>query len=60
MNNQERKVMYIYNIDQCNFYIQQGCKSIGTGVNPNTNKVWQKFFKDETTEAYNLWMNRNR
>lgn len=60
MENQERKVMFIYNIMQANHYINNGCVPIATGINPNTNKVWYKFFKDETTEAYNLWMNRNR
>jgi len=60
MNNQERKVMYLYNIEQVSFYISQGCKPINTGIHPQTKMVWNKFYKDETEQAYNLWMNRNR
>lgn len=60
MNNQERKVMYLYNIKQANYYIGNGCIPVETGINPNTNKVWYKFFKDETEEAYNMWMNKNK
>lgn len=60
MKNESRKVMYLYNLEQVAFYLQQGCKPIDTGINPNTNKVWNKFYKDETEQAYSLWMNRNR
>lgn len=56
----ERKVMYLYNIQQASFYMENGCKPVDTGINPNTKKIWYKFYKDETTEAYNLWMNRDR
>ena len=55
-----RKVMYIYNIKQASYYMENGCKPIGTGINKNTNKIWYKFYKDETEHVYNLWMNRDR
>ena len=56
----ERKVMYLYNMEQVNFYMSQGCNAIETGIHPTTKKVWHKFYKDETEQAYELWMNRNR
>lgn len=51
-------VLYIYNIDQCNFYIENGVKPIKCGVNDRTKKVWLKFVKEDTKEVYLLWLKR--
>lgn len=51
-------VLYIYNIDQCNFYMANGVKPIEGGVNHRTKRMWLKFIKEETKEVYLLWLEK--
>lgn len=54
------EVLYIYNLEQCNFYMEHGVKAIGCGVNKNTKRVWIKFLKKDTVKAYEMWLEGKR
>mgnify|MGYP006998071939 CR=1 FL=1 len=54
------EVIYIYNLEQCNFYMEQGVKAIGCGINKHTKKAWIKFLKKDTIVAYEMWLGRKR
>lgn len=49
---------YIYNPEQANYYMEQGCFCIGTGIHSQTNKIFWLFRWDETQEAYQNWLIR--
>lgn len=52
------KVLYIYNIEQCNFYMTNGVRPVECGINPRTKRTWLKFIKEETKEVYLLWLEK--
>jgi hypothetical protein len=54
----ESGFVYIYNIEQAQFYISKGIKVIDTGINKRTNRVWYKFSYDDTLQTYSEWCNR--
>lgn len=49
------KYVYIYNLRQANFYMINGCICLETGKHVDTKKVWYKFDKADTNEAYEKW-----
>lgn len=49
---------YIYNIKQANFYIQEGCKVLETGIHHSTGKIFYVFNWEETQQAYSKWATR--
>lgn len=51
-------VLYIYNIDQCNFYMANGVRPVGCGINKRTKRIWLKFIKEETKDVYLLWLEK--
>ena len=55
---EEIKYLYIYNIEQCSFYMQHECRPVDIGVNEKTKMVWCKFIKQDTLEVYLLWLKR--
>ena len=51
----EVKIKYIYNVDQANYYISEGCKVLGTGRHNQTKNVFFIFGHNETQSAYEKW-----
>lgn len=51
-------VLYIYNIDQCDFYMANGVRPVGCGINKRTKRTWLKFIKEETKDVYLLWLEK--
>lgn len=49
---------YIYNLDQANFYMQEGCKCLETGKHRTTGKIFWVFDWKETQRAYEKWLIR--
>lgn len=50
---------YIYNIDQANIFIKQGCSVIGLNINDKTNKVFAVFINNtKFQEAMQKWNGR--
>lgn len=49
---------FIYNVEQANFYMQQGVVCKGTELHHTTGKVFFIFNWDDTQEAFKLWMDR--
>ena len=49
---------YIYNWEQANFYIEEGCKVLGTGKHHTTGKIFYVFDWKETQHAYEKWLIR--
>lgn len=54
--NEEIKYLYIYNIEQCSFYMQHNVYSVDCGVHPRTKMIWHKFVKEDTKDVYLLWL----
>jgi len=52
--------IYVYNPLQANFYAFKGVVIKATGVHPETKKVWYKFSRKESYEAYCEWCGRTR
>jgi len=52
--------IYVYNPLQANFYAYKGVVIKATGVHPETKKVWYKFSRKESYEAYCEWCVRPR
>ena len=52
----EIKYLYIYNIEQCSFYMRHNVNSVDCGIHPETLMVWHKFKKEDTKEVYQLWL----
>jgi len=52
---QEAKIKYIYNVDQADYYINEGCRVLGTGRHNQTKNVFFIFGHDETQTAYEKW-----
>lgn len=50
------KYLYIYNVEQSNYYIQNKIYPIEVGMNRKTMNVWFKFSKEETNEVYSKWL----
>ena len=55
-----RKMKYIYNVEQANFYMEHGVKCLGTGVHYKTKMVFYKFKWEDTVEVQKLWSERGR
>lgn len=51
--------LYIYNIEQCAYYMKNGVYSIDCGINPKTHMVWHKFRKEDTLDVYQRWLQRS-
>lgn len=52
-------VLYIYNIEQCSFYLRYGINPIDVGIHNVTKRVWHKYVKnDKLQKVYELWLNR--
>ena len=51
-------MLYIYNIEQSNFYMENGVYPISCGINPKTKMIWQKKKKEDTKNVYEKWINR--
>lgn len=49
---------YIYNHEQANFFMEFGCRCIGTGLHRKTNTIFWIFNYDECQPAYIEWLNR--
>lgn len=49
---------YIYNYELANYFIQQGCKVIETGLNKNQNRIFWCFDYNEIQPAYIKWNNK--
>lgn len=47
---------YIYNYELANFFIQQGCKILETGLNKN--RIYWLFDYNEIQPAYEKWNSR--
>jgi len=54
-NMPEENMKYIYNVDQANYYINEGCRVLGTGRHNQTKNVFFIFGHDETQTAYEKW-----
>jgi len=52
--------IYVYNPLQANFYAYKGVVIKATGVHPDTKKVWYKFSRKESYDAYCEWCDRAR
>lgn len=52
----ETEYLFIYNIEQCSFYMTHQVYSVDCGVHPETKMVWHKFRKEDTKEVYVLWL----
>lgn len=52
------EVLYIYNLDQCDFYMKNGVSGIGCGIHPKTKRTWIKFRKEDTKKVYVLWLEK--
>ena len=51
----EERLKYIYNIDQADYYIKEGCIVLGTGRHNQTKNVFLIFNLEETQSAYEKW-----
>lgn len=51
MNN----IKYIYNVKQANFFIYNGARCIGTGLNKNSKQYYWEFNYDELQPLYPVW-----
>ena len=51
----EERLKYIYNIDQADYYIKEGCIALGTGRHPQTKNVFLIFNYEQTQSAYENW-----
>jgi len=51
----EERLKYIYNIDQADYYIKEGCIALGAGRHPQTKNVFLIFNFKETQSAYEKW-----
>jgi len=52
--------IYLYNPEQKDFYIDEGCNLIDSGVHSITKKTFWVFKYDDVQDAYNKWMSRSR
>lgn len=50
--------VYIYNPEQKDFYIDEDCSLIDSGIHPKTKKTYWIFRYDDVQETYNKWMTR--
>ena len=50
--------LYIYNVEQANYYIQEGVNPVGVGINDRTKAVYFKFIRKETNNVYGLWLTK--
>ena len=48
--------VYIYNIAQANYYIQNGIQPVGVDIVRSTGRVYLKFIKEDTSEVYGEWL----
>jgi len=55
MSQEQQKIKYIYNVDQADHYIKEGCRVLGTGRHNQTKNVFFIFSHDETQIAYEKW-----
>lgn len=46
---------FLYDIKMANFFMMNGAKCIGTGINKNTGNTFWCFEKESCQEAYKLW-----
>jgi len=51
----EENMKYIYNVDQANYYISEGCRVLGTGRHHQTKNVFFMFNHNDTQIAYEKW-----
>lgn len=49
---------YIYNWQQANFYIQEGCRVLEIGKHRQTKKIFYVFDWESTKEAYEKWVTK--
>lgn len=56
----QKNEIYIYNPEQKDFYLQQGCQILDAGLNKRTKRVWWKFGYKETQEAFVKWVTRTK
>ena len=57
----ENLYKYIYNIDQANYFIEQGAKCLKVDVHRQTKKVFVKFLdNDRLQEIYDVWNSKGR
>ena len=50
---------YIYNWEQAQFFIQEGCKVIEIGKHKKTNNTYFVFYNGDIQEAFKKWNKRN-
>lgn len=51
----KEKLVYIYDLNQAKYYIEQGCVCLQCEVNPSSGRMYWVFYKDSTREYYKLW-----
>lgn len=55
MNNR----LYIYNMEQANYFIKEGCKPIKIDKHHRTNKIFWVFDKEDAAVPFAKWANRS-
>ena len=50
--------IFIYNPEQKDFYINEGCQLIDSDIHTTTKKTFWIFKYDEVQNAYKKWMDR--
>lgn len=53
---EQKKYIYIYDINRANYYMEHGVICRGTGINPKSKMTWFKFVREETNEVWDKWV----
>ena len=56
--NDPKGEVFIYNFDQNNFYLDEGCKPTRSDIHRGTGKTFFVYKFDEVQLAYSKWMSR--
>lgn len=48
--------VYIYNVEQANFYLNNGVIPVEMGVNDKTGRVYFKYTKHDSQPIYDKWL----
>lgn len=52
--------IYVYDINRANYYMEHNVPCRGTGINPKTKMIWYRFIREETKEAWELWLEESK
>ena len=51
----KEKLVYIYDLNQAKYYMEQGCICLQCDINPSSRQMYWVFYKDSTREYYRKW-----